>query len=76
KTGKRIFGIEQAEASPGVTVYHAGTRIDDKQLVTAGGRVLGVTALGCTLAQALQKAYSALDEIQFEGKQFRHDIGN
>ncbi|HCC00505.1 MAG TPA: phosphoribosylamine--glycine ligase [Ruminococcaceae bacterium] len=76
QTGKRIFGIEQAEASPGVTVYHAGTRIDDKQLVTAGGRVLGVTALGCTLAQALQKAYSALDEIQFEGKQFRHDIGN
>ena len=59
-----------------VTVYHAGDRLtEDGSLVTGGGRVLGVTAAGDTLAQALKDAYAAADAIQFEGKYMRRDIG-
>ncbi len=72
--GLEITGLENGQAD-GVTVYHAGTAIKDGRLVTAGGRVLGVTALGNDLQQALDKAYSAVDEIDFENKHFRKDIG-
>jgi len=74
--GKLISGIEAAEALEGVTVYHAGTkREDDGSLVTSGGRVLNVTALGASFEEAQQRAYQAVDRIDFEGKQFRRDIG-
>lgn len=72
--GLEITGLENGQAD-GVTVYHAGTAIKDGRLVTAGGRVLGVTALGADLQQALDTAYSAVDKIDFENKHFRKDIG-
>ena len=73
--GFPITGIEAAEAEEGVTVFQAGTRHDGEHLVTDGGRVLGVTATGATLADALEHAYKGVDRIQFEGVQFRRDIG-
>lgn len=74
--GKVISGIERAEALEGVTVYHAGTAIDSAgRLVTAGGRVLDVTALGSTFEDARNLAYEACDLIDFEGKTYRKDIG-
>lgn len=72
--GLEITGLENGQAD-GVTVYHAGTAVKDGKLVTAGGRVLGVTALGKDLQQALDTAYSAVDKIDFENKHFRKDIG-
>ncbi|MFO7676152.1 MAG: phosphoribosylamine--glycine ligase [bacterium] len=56
-------------------VFHAGTRRDGERLVTAGGRVLGVTGIGASLAEARDRAYAAADRIEFEGRQFRRDIG-
>ena len=73
--GKAISGIAAAEALDGVTVFHAGTQIVDGELVTAGGRVLGVTALGSDLQSAQARAYEAVAKIQFEGATFRRDIG-
>jgi phosphoribosylamine--glycine ligase len=58
-----------------VMVFHAATKEDDGHVVTSGGRVLCVCALGGTLKLAQQKAYEALNQIQFDGMQFRHDIG-
>ena len=73
--GKAITGIDAAEALGGVTVFHAGTKVADGQLLTNGGRVLNVTALGDTFAGARERAYEAAALIDFEGKQFRTDIG-
>jgi phosphoribosylamine--glycine ligase len=73
--GKVITGIKEASTDPDVVVFHAGTTLKDGQVVTSGGRVLGVTALGASLEEARQKAYSAADKIAFEGKQLRRDIG-
>jgi phosphoribosylamine--glycine ligase len=73
--GKVITGIEEASADPDVVVFHAGTATRDGQIVTNGGRVLGVTALGTTPEEARAKAYAAADKIGFEGKQLRRDIG-
>lgn len=74
--GKRITGIEDAEALDGVTVYHAGDALaEDGSLVTAGGRVLDVTALGDTFEAARDLAYKACELIDFEGKTYRSDIG-
>lgn len=73
---KVITGIEEAEALDDVIVFHAGTSINDEgQLVTSGGRVLNVVALGDTFEEARDKAYAACELIDFEGKQFRTDIG-
>ena len=72
--GKPISGLEEAEAM-GATVYHAGTKRTDAGYVTAGGRVLGVTALGDTLADAIHKAYAAAEQIHFDGAHMRRDIG-
>ncbi len=72
--GIEITGLTDGQLD-GVTVYHAGTKLDGDKLVTAGGRVLGVTALGDTLESALAKSYDAVDKIKFEGAHFRHDIG-
>ena len=74
RKGTPIEGVEEAEAMAGVTVYHAGTAVRDGQLVTAGGRVLGVTAVADTLGEARELAYAAADKIRFEGRQVRTDI--
>ena len=74
-TGKPIDGIEAAEQSEGVVVFHAGTDMDSGgQVVTAGGRVLNVTATGVDLEQAVERAYAAVDRISFEGAHWRRDI--
>ena len=73
--GKPIRGIEEAEADADVVVFHAGTkRGESGGFVTAGGRVLGVTARGPDVATARERAYAAADRIHFEGKQLRRDI--
>lgn len=64
-----------SENLPDITVYHAGTALTDHKLVTAGGRVLGVTAIGVDLQTALKKAYAAVAEIHFDGAFYRKDIG-
>jgi phosphoribosylamine--glycine ligase len=73
--GDVIFGLSEASARPNVRVYHAGTALDGNRVVTAGGRVLGVTGFGSTLQKAATAAYEAVDCIEFEGRQFRRDIG-
>ena len=74
--GKVILGIEEAEELEGVTVFHAGTSTNyDDELVTSGGRVLNVVALGDSFDEARERAYEACDLINFEGKQLRTDIG-
>jgi phosphoribosylamine--glycine ligase len=76
ETGYEISGVEEAEALPDVSVVHAGTaRSEDGTFVTAGGRVLGVTARGADLPQALDRAYEGVDLIDFNGKTLRSDIG-
>jgi phosphoribosylamine--glycine ligase len=74
-TGQPIVGIEDASAVAGVTVFHAGTVLKENQLVTAGGRVLSVVALGDDYAQARGRAYEAVERIHFDGMQYRRDIG-
>lgn len=73
--GDAIAGIEAAESLEQVKVFHAGTAEQDGNLVTAGGRVLGVTALGKDVASAIALAYQAVDRINWCGMQFRRDIG-
>jgi phosphoribosylamine--glycine ligase len=73
--GKRIDGLAEAARLEGVRVYHAGTREQDGNIYTAGGRVLNVTGRGATLSQALQRAYAAAEVISFDGKDYRRDIG-
>lgn len=74
--GKLIHGIDDANAMDGVTVYHAGTKLDeDGNVYTNGGRVLDVTAVAPTFEDARNLAYEACDKIWFEGKTYRHDIG-
>ncbi len=72
--GKVITGIDEAEAATGAVVFHAGTALRDGELVTVGGRVLGVTALGPTFAAARSVAYDAVSHIHFEGMYCRRDI--
>lgn len=76
QTGHPIRGVEDAGHLPGVTIFHAGTATSDGALVTAGGRVLGVQALGADLASAIASAYAAMDRISFPGMHFRRDIGH
>lgn len=76
KAGDAITGLEKAGEVEGVTVYHAGTKLADGEVVTAGGRVLGVTAVGSDFATARARAYRACDRIQFRGMQYRRDIGS
>ena len=73
--GVPIEGVDDAQARPGVTVFHAGTTLTDGDLATAGGRVLGVTALGSDLAQARARAYDATSRIRWPGAHYRTDIG-
>ncbi|NEN92970.1 MAG: phosphoribosylamine--glycine ligase [Okeania sp. SIO3H1] len=73
--GKVISGIEKAEAT-GVTVFHAGTKLQEQHLVTDGGRVLGVTAIGSNFSEARTKVYNAVDSIEFDQMYYRRDIGD
>ena len=72
--GKPISGLDEAAKLPGVKVFHAGTALKGNQIVTSGGRVLGVTALGKDLKSAQAAAYAAVEKIHFAGAQFRRDI--
>ena len=72
--GLEITGLTNGNLD-GVTVYHAGTKLEGDKLVTAGGRVLGVTALGATLSEALEKSYEGVSKIHFENAHYRKDIG-
>jgi phosphoribosylamine--glycine ligase len=76
KTGFPITGLDAAARVPGVEVFHSGTAIVDDQMVTAGGRVLGVTAAADSLERALDRAYEAMARIHFEGMYYRRDIGH
>jgi phosphoribosylamine--glycine ligase len=72
--GKPIRGLDEAVKLPNVKVFHAGTTLKRNEIVTNGGRVLGVTALGKDLRTAQAAVYAAVEKIQFDGAQFRHDI--
>jgi len=76
ETGKPIRGLGTAAQVPGVQVFHSGTALSGGDIVTAGGRVLGVTAAADSLEEALQRAYQAMAEIQFEGIYYRRDIAH
>jgi phosphoribosylamine--glycine ligase len=77
QTGKQIFGLENIKAEDGVVVFHAGTKKEGSAIVTSGGRVLGVTAIGFNneLEQTIQNAYRAVEKITFDGAYYRSDIG-
>ncbi len=74
--GDKIYGIQEAMKLEDVIIFHAGTAKNEKgEYITAGGRVLGVTAIAENLSGAVEKAYDAVSKIYFEGMQFRKDIG-
>jgi phosphoribosylamine--glycine ligase len=75
ETGKRIFGLDEAEAMENVVVFHAGTTQREGAYYTSGGRVLGVTARGADLQTAIDRAYAACARIRFDGMHYRRDIG-
>ena len=76
QTGDIIYGLDLAKRHAGVEIFHAGTAKDDRgHFTTAGGRVLGVTATGENLSEALRQAYEAVNDISWNGLQFRRDIG-
>lgn len=74
-SGEKIIGIQDAEKLGEVKVFHAGTKIKDGEVVTAGGRVLGVTAIGSDISKAIENAYEAVDKIHWGSEYFRRDIG-
>jgi len=74
-TGHEVYGLDAAGALDGVVVFHAGTKVADGRIVTSGGRVLAVSALGDSFAQARSRAYEAVGLIDFEKKHMRSDIG-
>ncbi len=73
--GLEIHGLDEHGQVEGVTVYHAGTKWEEGKFLTNGGRVLGITALGGTLEEALDRAYAGVEKISFEGAMYRRDIG-
>lgn len=73
--GKEIFGLDEAAKMKDVVVFHAGTKKQGDKIVTSGGRVLGVTALGATIKDAIDNSYQAVGKISFEGMHYRKDIG-
>ena len=75
RKGDEISGIDDAMELPGVTVYHAGTHLEDEKLTTSGGRVLSVCGRGSTLSEALDAAYGGVSKISFDGMWYRSDIG-
>ena len=75
QTGQEIRGLDSLKGAPDVVVYHSATALREGKLVTVGGRVLGVTALGANLDAAVQRAYEAVSKISFDGMHYRKDIG-
>ena len=75
ESGRVIDGLDRAAAVPGVLIFHAGTRQQERAVVTAGGRVLTVVGRGPTYAEAMRTAYGAAEMISFDGMQYRRDIG-
>jgi len=75
ENGRPIDGLDEAGRVDGVTVFHAGTRLDGERVVTAGGRVLGVTGVGDSVEAARARAYEAVAHIRFAGAHYRRDIG-
>jgi len=75
EVGKAITGYEAVEALGGVKIFHAATRFQDRQLLTTGGRVMGVTAIAEDLPSAIKRAYVGVSKLQFEGMHYRKDIG-
>ena len=75
QTGDPIHGLDALEGLSDVVAFHAATGRRDDQLVTTGGRVLGITALGTSLEAAVQRAYEAAGKVSFAGVQYRKDIG-
>ena len=75
RKGFEITGLDDGGQADGVTIYHSGTLKKDGKFFTNGGRVLGVTASGSSLDEALEKAYGAVETISFEGAFHRSDIG-
>ena len=73
--GKPITGLKKAGEVPGAVVFHAGTALKGKKVVTSGGRVLGATALARDIPSAIKRAYECADQIKFDGKYCRSDIG-
>jgi phosphoribosylamine--glycine ligase len=76
ETGSEITGVADADSMRDVKVFHSGTAMRGDTLVTDGGRVLSVTALGNTIADAQKRAYQAIDKIKFEGMHYRRDIAH
>lgn len=75
ETGHVIYGLAEAERDANIAVFHAGSRKEEGNFLTAGGRVLGVTAVEKTLEEAIRKAYEGVERISFQGMQYRRDIG-
>ena len=75
ESGKPITGLDEANSLDGVTVFHAGTKFQNDQIATSGGRVLGVTGIGETFQEAIDRAYAGVDKIHFDGMHYRKDIG-
>ena len=73
--GKEIFGLDNFKDKREVVVFHSGTKIENAKIVTSGGRVLGVTALGEDIEQAIKNVYDAVGKIKFEDMHYRKDIG-
>jgi phosphoribosylamine--glycine ligase len=76
EVGKTIDGLEHLNRIDDLIVFHAGTRLHENRILTSGGRVLGITAVGDTLWEAKGRAYNALEKIEFDGSYFRRDIGS
>lgn len=74
--GMEITGEDAADSTPDTVIFHAGTARNDASLVTSGGRVMAVSSYGKDLAEALSRSYAVLENIDFDGKTFRRDIGN
>ena len=73
--GEQIMGVDDLRNDSNVVVFHAGTKKVDNKLVTNGGRVLGVTALGTTISEAIKNSYRAVSQISWENLYYRRDIG-
>lgn len=73
--GKEISGLDKAAKIKDIVVFHAGTKSESNKVLTCGGRILGVTGLGNTIKEAIDKTYMAVKEINFEGMHYRSDIG-
>ena len=73
--GMVIYGLDLVRSRNGITVFHAGTRLEEEKVVCDGGRVLGITALAETLEGTIDNAYDAVAKIQWDGMHYRKDIG-